>query len=108
VLLRGVDGYWSLSPAFDVLPTAQGLGYQQLHVGAQGHESSIANALSEARAFGLTADPARQSVVAIAAEVAQWADVFRAHEVCPADIDPLAQTLEAARLKEQRHHGTWC
>ena len=105
-LLCGDDGYWSLSPAFDVLPTAQGLGYQQLRVGVQGHEASMANALSEARAFGLTAEQARQTTAAIAAEVAQWADVFRAHRVCPADIDQLAHTLEGAHLKEQRHHGS--
>ena len=105
-LLRGDDGYWSLSPAFDILPTAQGLGYQQLRVGVQGHESSMANALSEARAFGLTPQQARKTAAEIAAQVAQWADVFRAQQVSPADIDQLAHTLEGAHLKKQRHHDS--
>ena len=101
-LLRGDDGYWSLSPAFDVLPAAQGLGYQQLRVGRLGHESNVDNALSEARAFGLTTDQARQTAITIAAEVAQWADVFEHHQVSPADRDVLAQVLDGAHLQAQR------
>jgi hypothetical protein len=34
----------------------------QVRVGAHGHEASIANALSEARAFGLSDAVARQTV----------------------------------------------
>ena len=64
-LVRNADGFYALSPAFDVLPAAQGLGYQQMRVGAQGHEASITNALSEASAFGLRTDTAH-SVVGLA------------------------------------------
>jgi len=102
-LLRGEDGHWSLSPAFDVLPAAQGLGYQQLRVGSKGHEASMANALSEARAFGLSTEQARQTAADVASQVAQWADVFQAHQVRAADMEVLAQYLEGAHLREQRH-----
>ena len=90
-LVRGADGFYALSPAFDVLPAAQGLGYQQMRVGAMGHESSLANALSEACAFGLTDAVARQTVAEMTRQVAQWQSVFKGLNVCDADIDLLAQ-----------------
>ncbi|WP_300710046.1 type II toxin-antitoxin system HipA family toxin [Limnohabitans sp.] len=90
-LVRGDDGFYALSPAFDVLPAAQGLGYQQMRVGAMGHESSLANALSEARAFGLTDAVARQMASEISGQVAQWKSVFKGLKVRDADIDLLAQ-----------------
>ena len=104
-LVRGDDGFYALSPAFDVLPAAQGLGYQQMRVGAQGHESSIANTLSEARAFGLTDALARQTVAVIAAQVAQWKTVFKSLNVRDADMDLLAQYLDGEHLGEQRREA---
>ena len=101
-LVRGADGFYALSPAFDVLPAAQGLGYQQMRVGALGHESSIGNALSEARAFGLTDAVARQTVAQISGQVAQWKAVFTHLNVRDADIDVLAQYLDGVQLSEQR------
>jgi serine/threonine-protein kinase HipA len=101
VLVRGADGFYALSPAFDVLPAAQGLGYQQMRVGAQGHEASAANALSEARAFGLTDAQARHILAEIASQVAQWKAVFNSLNVRDADIDLLAQYLDGAHLREQ-------
>ena len=90
-LVRGDDGFYALSPAFDVLPAAQGLGYQQMRVGAMGHESSLANALSEARAFGLADAVARQMASEISGQVAQWKSVFKGLKVRDADIDLLAR-----------------
>ena len=101
-LVRSADGFYALSPAFDVLPAAQGLGYQQMRVGAQGHEASISNVLSEAAAFGLRADTARSIVGQISQQVAQWKTVFQALGVRPADIEGLAHYLDGARLLEQR------
>jgi serine/threonine-protein kinase HipA len=101
-LVRGADGFYELSPAFDVLPAAQGLGYQQMRVGALGHEATLANALSEARAFGLTDAQARQTVAEIAHQVAHWKQVFKSLDVRDADIDQLAQYLDGAHLREQR------
>ena len=101
-LVRSADGFYALSPAFDVLPAAQGLGYQQMRVGALGHESSMANALSEARAFGLTDAQARQTVIEIAGQVAQWKTVFTDLNVRDADIELLAQYLDGPHLRAQR------
>ena len=104
-LVRTADGFYALSPAFDVLPAAQGLGYQQMRVGAQGHESSIANALSEARAFGLAPDAARQTAADITTQVAQWKTVFQSLGVRDADMDVLAQYLDRAWLRGQRQQA---
>lgn len=101
-LVRGADGFYALSPAFDVLPSVQGLGYQQMRVGVLGHEASVANALSEARAFGLTDAQAQQTVAEIARQVAQWKAVFKGLNVRDQDIDLLAQYLDGAHLREQR------
>mgnify|MGYP000632591484 CR=1 FL=1 len=101
-LVRGADGLYELSPAFDVLPAVQGLGYQQMRVGALGHEATLANALSEARAFGLTDAQARQTVAEIAHQVAHWKQDFKSLGVRDADIDQLAQYLDGAHLREQR------
>lgn len=101
-LVRGADGLYELSPAFDVLPAVQGLGYQQMRVGALGHEATLTNALSEARAFGLTDAQARQTVAEIAHQVAHWKQVFKSLDVRDADIDQLAQYLDGAHLREQR------
>jgi len=104
-LVRTADGFYALSPAFDVLPAAQGLGYQQMRVGMQGHEASISNALSEARAFGLTPDAARQTVADIATQVAQWKTVFQSLGVRDADLDVLAQYLDGVWLRGQRQQA---
>jgi serine/threonine-protein kinase HipA len=101
-LVRGADGFYELSPAFDVLPAGQGLGYQQMRVGTQGHEASMANALSEPRAFGLTDVQARQTVADITSQVAQWKVVFKSLKVRDVDIELLAQYLDGAPLRAQR------
>lgn len=102
VLVRGEHGFYALSPAFDVLPAAQGLGYQQMRVGAMGHESSMTNALSEVRAFGLTDVQARQMAAEISGQVVQWKAVFKSLNVRDADVAVLAQYLDGAQLAEQR------
>jgi serine/threonine-protein kinase HipA len=104
-LLRGADGFYALSPAFDVLPAAQGLGYQQMRVGMQGNEASIDNALSEASAFGLSQSSARQTVADIATQVAQWKTVFQSMGVRDADIGVLAQYLDGEKLMGQRQQA---
>jgi serine/threonine-protein kinase HipA len=104
-LVRGADGFYALSPAFDVLPAVQGLGYQQMRVGALGHESSMDNALSQARAFGLTDAQAQQTVAEIVSQVDQWKVVFQGLNVRDADIDLLAQYLDGAHLSDQRRRS---
>ena len=58
-LLWQPDGRYRLSPAFDVVPSAHGLGYQAMLVGDRATQSTLVNALSQARQFGLKVDAAR-------------------------------------------------
>jgi len=105
-LLRQDDGSYLLSPAFDIVPSAQGLGYQAMEVGDAGAESSLDNALSQARAFGLQPGPAREIVEHVARVVDTWHAHFSRLGVRRADLDVLAQYLDEGRLLQQRGEFT--
>lgn len=102
-LLRQPNGSYLLAPAFDVVPSAQGLGYQAMTVGEQGTVSSLANALSSARLFGLKDSAARQIVASICEQVAGWKAHFMGLDVSGHDIDVLAQYIDGPNLRRQRH-----
>jgi serine/threonine-protein kinase HipA len=91
-----------LAPAFDVLPTAQGLGYQQMRVGAAQADSTIDNALSEAAQFGLSKDAARREAAKVARVCAGWREHFAQAGVSARDIDYLAVFIDREFLKAQR------
>lgn len=96
---------YQLSPAYDVLPAGQALGYQLMRVGSDGSESSWRNLVSEHRAFALTAARAK----AVGAEVAQvvqtWRTHFKAVGVTDSDIDLLSQQIDRPFLSEQRNEA---
>lgn len=101
-LLVRPDQQLVLSPAFDVLPAGQALGYQALVVGTRGAESSMDNALSQSRQFWL--EP--KAALAHAADVARVVDGWRAHfsqtGVPAAVIEQLAAAIDRPLLREQR------
>lgn len=101
-LLRQPDGHYLLSPAFDVVPSAQGLGYQAIEVGERGTEASLDNALTRASAYGLRKDAARAIAADVARVVDGWQDHFRALGVRDADVAVLAQYIDGASLRSQR------
>ena len=91
-----------LAPAFDVLPAAQGLRYQQMRVGQYGAESTLENALSEANAFGLNAAQAQGIVVELCRQVHGWKAFFAGQGVLARDIEALAQFIDGDYLRLQR------
>lgn len=93
---------WWLSPVFDVLPSGQALGYQQMLVGNAGAESTIDNALSMCAQFGLTRDQAIDEARRVAKVVDGWKDSFLTAGVGAADVDQLAGQIDRAFLKDQR------
>lgn len=97
-----LDGYYDLSPAYDVLPTLQNLGYQALAVGQAGAESSLDNALTGLSEFGLKRPRALELVREVARVVDAWASHFVAHGVCAADMEALAASIDRPALKQQR------
>lgn len=101
-LLMHDDESYSLSPAFDVVPTCQSLGYQAMSVGQDGFDSTVANALSEARSFGLTANQAIDQARRVAEVVDGWREFFRHEDVPEHAIEELAQHIDRSHLFEQR------
>ena len=96
------DGYCALAPAFDVLPSLQNLGYQALLVGSKGAESTLDNALSEIREFGIKRPRAIALIQQVAGVVDQWQTHFAMHGVCADDMAQLEASIDRDALKRQR------
>ncbi len=102
VLLQGPAGALRLSPAFDVLPSGQALGYQQMRVGQAGHDATLDNALSEAAQFGLDAKQARQETARVATVVSGWKQHFASLGVTARNIELLSAQIDRPALASQR------
>lgn len=102
VLLQDASGSLRLSPAFDVLPSGQSLGYQQMRVGRSGHDATLDNALSEASQFGLDAKQARLEMADVAKAVSGWKEHFASVGVTDRDIDLLSSQIDRPALATQR------
>ena len=94
--------HFVLAPAFDVLPSGQGLGYQQMRVGRQEADSTLDNALSMCGQFGLNEGDAAREVRAVVKSIDRWADHFAACGVRPRDIEAQAEQIDRPFLREQR------
>lgn len=101
-LRLGFDGYYALSPAYDVVPTLQNLGYQAMAVGARGAESSLENALSEVNEFGIRKPRAQELIAEVARAIDQWPQHFARLGVCRSDMDQLKASIDRDALKSQR------
>lgn len=101
-LLMNDHGEYELSPAFDVLPTGQALGYQQMRVGGDGAVASLDNALSDVAQFGLSLADARSEVREVARVVEGWRAHFQSCGVRPQDMDVLAACMDRPGLAGQR------
>ena len=101
-LIVGAGQHYRLSPAFDVLPSGQALGYQQMRLGHDGAESTIVNALSEHRAFGMTQRRALEVCAEVAGAVDTWQAHFTAVGVSARDISQLKAQIDRPFLAEQR------
>ena len=92
----------ALTPAYDVVPTLQNLGYQSLAVGSAGAESSLDNALTELSEFGIARPRAIALIQQVARTVDQWATHFVQQGVCPADMEQLRASIDRDALLTQR------
>jgi serine/threonine-protein kinase HipA len=101
-LLLTDAGEFELSPAYDVLPAAQSLGYQQMRVGTAGSESTLDNALSMAHQFGLGPAEARAQAARVAAVVQRWRTHFKKLGVPAREIDALTAHIDREALRSQR------
>ena len=102
VLMTDAQQY-ELSPAYDVLPSGQALGFQQMRVGEQEADSTVANALTMCQMFALRKDDAIREIRAVTRIVDGWKDHFRACGVTAGDIDLYTEQIDRPFLREQRN-----
>jgi serine/threonine-protein kinase HipA len=93
---------YELSPAYDILPSGQALGFQQMRVGEQEADSTVANALSMSPMYGLTKDEAIKEAQAVAQVIDGWKQHFVACGVTFGDIDLYAEQIDRPFLWDQR------
>jgi serine/threonine-protein kinase HipA len=92
----------SLAPAFDVLPSGQALGYQQMRVGTADADSTLDNALSMSQLFALKPEEAVEAVRAVCRVVDGWKRHFASCGVTKRDIELLAEQIDRPFLRDQR------
>ena len=93
---------YELSPAFDVLPSGQALGFQQMRVGEQEADSTVANALSLSQMYGLAKNEAVEEAQTVARAIDGWKQHFAACGVIRGDIDLYAEQIDRPFLRDQR------
>lgn len=95
-------GRLKLAPAYDILPTNSGQGYQEFICGAHGRDSTLENAMSQCDAFGLLPSEAAAEVLAVIAIVNTWQAHFEQAGVSDRDIKNLAERIDGDELLSQR------
>jgi serine/threonine-protein kinase HipA len=93
---------YELSPAYDVLPSGQALGFQQMRVGDQEADSTLVNALSMSRMFSLSKDEAIAEMRGVVRVVDGWKEHFAGCGVTAGDIELYAEHIDRPFLREQR------
>ncbi len=96
------NGRLKLAPAYDVLPTNSGQGYQEFICGAHGRDSTLDNAMSQCEAFGLLPAEAAADVAAVVGTVNTWQEHFAQVGVTERDIKSLAERIDGEELLSQR------
>jgi serine/threonine-protein kinase HipA len=95
---------YELPPAFDVLPSGQALGFQQMR--EQEADSTVANALSMSPMYGLTKNEAVKEAQAVAIVIDGCKQHFAACGVTGGDIDLYAGQIDRPFLRDQREELT--
>jgi serine/threonine-protein kinase HipA len=96
------NGRLKLAPAYDVLPTNSGQGFQEFICGAHGRDSTLENAMSQCDAFGLLPAEAAAEVAAVIDVVNTWQAHFAQAGVTERDIESLAERIDGEQLLTQR------
>ena len=96
------NGRLRLAPAYDVLPTNSGQGFQEFVCGAHGRDSTLENAMSQCDAFGLLPVEAATEVARVIDVVNVWKEHFAQTGVTQRDIEGLAERIDGDELLTQR------
>src|SRR3984957_13977266 len=95
------NGRLRLAPAYDVVPTNSGQGHQEFACGNHGHDSTLANAMSQCEAFGLTPAQGVAEVAAVIDVVNGWKEHFQRSSVSARDIESLEERIDGESLRTQ-------
>jgi serine/threonine-protein kinase HipA len=96
------QGKYRLAPAYDVLTTNSGQGYQEFIVGTDQRDSTLANAMSQCELFGYTPAQAAAEVMRVIKVIDGWWMHFAACGVAQADLESLAERIDGDPLLGQR------
>jgi serine/threonine-protein kinase HipA len=96
------QGKYRLAPAYDVLTTNSGQGYQEFIVGTDQRDSTLANAMSQCELFGYTSAQAAAAVLRVIQVVNGWRKHFAGCGVSDADLESLAERIDGDPLLRQR------
>jgi serine/threonine-protein kinase HipA len=96
------QGRYRLAPAYDVLTTNSGQGYQEFVVGTDQRDSTLSNAMSQCELFGYTPVQAAAEVVRVITVIDGWREHFAACGVTNSDLESLAERIDGAPLRGQR------
>lgn len=102
-VIQGADGMYLLAPAYDVLPSGQALGVQQMRVGKYDHDSTLDNARSMAPLFALTPAQTTREIRRVTTAVNGWRAHFRSCGVTKHDVNLLADQIDRPFLLQQRN-----
>jgi serine/threonine-protein kinase HipA len=94
VLQLFANNQMTLLPAYDLLPTNSGQGFQELACGKHGKDFNLVNAMSEIEAFGLSKEEAAYGVIRVIEVVNTWQTHFAKVGECQEDIDSLALRID--------------
>ncbi|APW45108.1 type II toxin-antitoxin system HipA family toxin [Rhodoferax antarcticus] len=96
------QGRYRLAPAYDVLTTNSGQGYQEFTVGDDQRDSTLSNAMSQCELFGFIAAQAAAEVVRVIQVVDGWRKHFAQCGVSDTDLESLAERIDGDQLLSQR------
>jgi serine/threonine-protein kinase HipA len=96
------NGRLKLAPAYDVLRSNSGQGYQDFICGAHGRDSTLENAMSQCEAFGLVTAEAAGEVAAVIEVVNSWQEHFAQVGVTQRDMESLTERIDGEALLTQR------
>lgn len=95
-------GRLKLAPAYDILPSNSGQGYQEFICGAHGRDSTLENAMTQCDAFGLLPGEAAAEIAAVIEVVNAWQPHFAQAGVSAPDIKSLSECIDGEELLTQR------
>jgi len=96
------QGRYRLAPAYDILTTNSGQGYQEFIVDTAQRDSTLSNAMSQCELFGYTPAQAAAEVVRVTRAVDGWRKHFAACGVTKSDLESLAERIDGGPLRGQR------